>query len=101
MGKNSGIEWIESKCCLATHPEFGGCCCRCRYRLRALKHDRGPDIPDNTWACIVFAFMEGKRDAIAYIGDFEHGMCELFTALPWPLAEPTVLLPYPAHEKQV
>lgn len=90
-----------TKCCLETHPELGGCCCRCRYRLKALKqlHDSlGVDIPDDAWACIAFAFCEGE--GIAYIGSFEHGMCELFTTLPWPLAEPTVLLPYAAYEKQ-
>ena len=82
------------KCCLETHPEFNGCCCKCRYRLHALSHYRntGVPIPDGTWACIAFAFMEGED--IAYIGDFEHGICELFTPLPWPLAEPTIRLPF-------
>lgn len=72
-------------CCLETHPEFNGCCCKCRYRLRAETHCDvlSPELPDNAWACIAFAFMEGEP--IAYIGNFEHGMCELFRPLPWPV----------------
>ena len=74
-----------SKCVLETHPEHGGCCCRCRHRLQALKDSGGSpnfELPDNTWACIAFAFCQGEP--ITYVGDFEHGMCEMFTPLPWP-----------------
>lgn len=62
--------------------KHGECCCQCRFRLLALTHPCGGQIG---WACIAFAFMEGED--IAYIGDFEHGMCELFRALPWEKGE--------------
>ena len=79
----NGKDMTMADCCLKTHPEFGGCCCKCRYRLKALgQPGDGPILLANDWACIAFAFMEGEPTA--YIGDFEHGMCELFEVLPWP-----------------
>ena len=69
-------------CTLVTHPEHGGCCCKCRFRLRAFSH---PYQSLMGWACIAFVFAgnKGKGWDVAYIGDFEHGMCELFMPLPW------------------
>ena len=61
-------------CTLETHPEHDGCCCQCKYRLRTRSHPHGDQIG---WACFALAFMEGEN--IAYLGEFEHGMCELFT----------------------
>ena len=58
--------------------EYGRCCCQCKYRLEAHDHPMGSKTG---WACIAFAFEEGEP--IAYIGDFEHGLCELFRPLPW------------------
>ena len=72
----------KSPCCLETYPQFEGCCCKCCYRLKALNQLGDPlglVIPNDAWACIAFAFCEGE--GIAYVGDFEHGMCELFTPL--------------------
>ncbi len=74
-------------CTLKTHPEHGGCCCQCRYRLEALPQLGDPlkfYVPNKAWPCIAFALCEGE--GIAYIGDFEHGMCELFASLPWDAA---------------
>ena len=68
-----------SKCMLEKHD---GCCCRCKYRLEARDHPMGSKMG---WACIAFAFKGGEP--IAYLGDFEHGMCELFEALPWEIKE--------------
>ena len=67
-----------SKCMLEEHD---CCCCQCKYRLRALRHPDGIYTANDSWACIAFAFEEGEP--IAYIGDFEHGICELFRPLPW------------------
>jgi hypothetical protein len=61
--------------CALEHSETG-CCCTCKHRLRALSHDSFPSSEQIGWACIGFAFMEGED--IAYIGDFEHGLCELY-----------------------
>lgn len=61
------------ECVLESHPQYGGCCCQCKFRLRALDHQSDRQIG---WACVAFAFMEGED--IAYLGDFEHGICELF-----------------------
>jgi hypothetical protein len=44
--------------------------------MRAYDQETAKRIP-NQWICIAFAFKEGE-DA-AYIGDFKHGMCELYT----------------------
>lgn len=71
-GKESNV---MSKCLLEKH---GRCCCQCKFRLEAHDHPMGSKIG---WACIAFAFMEGEP--IAYIGDFEHGICEMFQPLPW------------------
>jgi len=66
-----------SKCVLIEKPEYGGCCCRCKYRLRLLEKQRTSGYSLQVgWACIVAFFDEGED--IAYKGDFEHGMCELF-----------------------
>ena len=67
-----GIE----QCQLLAHPEYNMCCCGCKFRLRAFENLH-PDTQIG-WACIAFAFMEGED--VAYIGDFEHGGCELYTA---------------------
>ncbi len=53
-----------------------GCCCRCKYRLR-LRDLRELGRGQIGWVCVAFAFMEGED--IAYQGNFEHGLCELFT----------------------
>lgn len=76
-----------NNCLLETHPEYGGCCCKCKFRLRAFAHSThsvSECIPGH-WICIAFAFYEGED--IGYVGDFEHGMCELFMSLPWSLDE--------------
>ena len=65
------------KCQLVEHQEFNSCCCKCKFRLRAMEHVFFPQRQRTGWACIAFAFMEGED--IAWIGDFEHGMCELYT----------------------
>lgn len=65
-------------CRLESYPNHGGCCCQCKYRLRAFDHDSFLRRAQMGWACIAFAFMEGED--IAYIGEFEHGMCELYEA---------------------
>ena len=63
-----------SKCWLEKHPKYKSCCCICKYQLRAFDNENPSE--QIGWACIAFAFEEGE--AIAYIGDFEHGLCELY-----------------------
>jgi len=65
---------MPEQCWVQKHPEYGSCCCQCKYRLRAIKHESDEQLG---WACIAFALCGGED--IAYIGNFEHGMCELFT----------------------
>jgi len=66
------------KCWVEKHPEYGGCCCKCKFRLRAFAQQTSDRIPD-TWLCVAFAFCEGE--AIGYVGDFGHGMCELYAGI--------------------
>lgn len=70
--------WMAS-CNLKRFP--GGasnqCCCICKWRLEAHMHKQFPHTEQFGWVCIGFAFMEGVP--IAYLGDFEHGLCELFS----------------------
>ena len=67
-------------CCLETHPEFGGCCCQCKYHVEDHSH---PDTDglrfsnQRGWICAGFLFCEGE--SIAFSQWPEHGMCELFT----------------------
>ena len=69
-GEGHGVtEKQVRKCWLEKH---GSCCCECKFRLRALDHETDESLG---YACV--AFMEWED--IAYVGDFEHGMCELFT----------------------
>ena len=56
--------------------KYRRCCCTCKYRLRAFAQ---PSTQIG-WACIAFVFEEGE--SIVYIGNFEHGICELFRARP-------------------
>ena len=56
----------------------GRCCCTCRWRLRALDQESFPrvGVVGKGWACVGWAFVEAEP--VAYIGDFEHGLCELY-----------------------
>ena len=65
-----------SNCQLEQHPEYGGCCCICKYRLRAIENK---SVQQFAWACIAFALVEDED--MVFIGGFEHGLCELFTAI--------------------
>lgn len=51
------------------------CCCNCKFRLRLLDHARFPHKHPVGWACAGFVFMEGED--VVFMGDFEHGLCEL------------------------
>lgn len=62
-----------------------GCCCQCHWRLTDHSH---PDTDGKSmsekrgYICIAFTQMEAMD--VAHSGWSEHGMCELFTALPVP-----------------
>lgn len=74
----------ESECWLTKHPEWAGCCCRCKYRLRLQDHDGFPaGRVLRGWVCIAFSQCEGEP--VAYLGDFEHGLCELYEGLSKPV----------------
>src|SRR3972149_8788462 len=68
---NTPKRFIE-KCWLRKHPEFHGCCCQCRFRLRAFAQATSTAM-QNSWICIAFA--EGAD--VAFVGNFQHGLCEL------------------------
>ena len=53
---------------------YSECCCQCKFRLRALR--KPPPFEQFAWACIACAIAEGED--VVYVGDFEHGICELF-----------------------
>ena len=65
-----------ARCELKKYPEYNRCCCVCRWRLEAHRHNAFPKKEQIGWVCVGFAFMEGEP--MAYLGDFEHGLCELF-----------------------
>lgn len=65
-----------NNCELKKHPESNQCCCECRWQLAAHWHDNFPSADLIGYACVGFAFMEGI--ATVWVGDFEHGLCELF-----------------------
>ena len=58
-------------CVLKTHPNLAGCCCQCKLRLE--------DLESDNYICLAPMTM---RERAALSGHSEHGMCELFTALP-------------------
>ena len=64
----------DYRCILDTHPELNECCCYCKYRVRTFAQGTGEQIG---WACIAFVFKEGED--IVFVGDFKHGICELFS----------------------
>lgn len=70
----------EIKCCLE---EWQGCCCQCRWRLTDYSHpltDGKNMLEKRGYICIAFTQMEATD--LAHSGWCEHGMCELFMALP-------------------
>ena len=64
-----------SECWLMKH---GRCCCQCKYRLRLLDHHCFPANQLVGRVCIAFSQCEGED--VAYLDDFEHGLCELYAA---------------------
>ena len=63
-------------CNLKKYPGQSQCCCICKWRLGVYAHEKFPRREPLGWVCVGFAFMEA--DPVAYLGDFEHGLCELF-----------------------
>src|SRR3989304_8940645 len=76
METNSARKRFTEECWLRKHPEFHGCCCQCRFRLRAFPQATSTAM-QNIWICIAFA--EGAD--VAFVGNFQHGICELFDAI--------------------
>lgn len=71
---------MNNKCCLETHPEFGGCCCQCIYRVQDCSHpdtDGGSIMKQRGWVCTGFLLSEGEPSVFSDWS--EHGMCELFS----------------------
>ena len=61
------------KCCLDP-PRNNDCCCVCTSRFEVKEHKTSKFVG---WGCAIPFFYEGTR--IMYLGDFEHGPCELCT----------------------
>lgn len=58
-----------SKCLLDSH--WKSCCCTCKYQV--LLRDNNTQLPVG-YGCAVW-FEEEK---LVYVGDFDHGVCELY-----------------------
>jgi hypothetical protein len=54
----------------------GMCCCNCALRFELHDHSKFPWSKREGWVCLGDAY---DKPRIAFAGDFEHGMCELYT----------------------
>lgn len=54
--------------------KYRECCCTCHHRLRVLEVTIGQK--QIGWACIVA--WDVYNEDIVYVGDFEHGLCEIY-----------------------
>ena len=54
---------------------FKSCCCGCVNRVELLDNDSNP-IEQTGWGCAAIFVIEGGA---IFIGDFEHGLCELWS----------------------
>ena len=71
------------ECVLETHPEWGGCCCQCKYHWGDYSHphtDGGSAMTQRGWVCVAFGFCEATPSAFSEW--CEHGLCELFERVP-------------------
>jgi len=64
----------KSKCQLVEHPQFNTCCCKCANRLKL--YDQFPNKSQVGWICVAAIY-----EQLAFVGDFEHGACEMFVAM--------------------
>jgi len=62
------------ECVLESHPKHGGCCCQCKLRVETIAQWTDNQVG---WACA--GPIKVHDENIVYVGEFEHGMCELFT----------------------
>jgi len=74
---------MSDECAL---PQFGGCCCKCRYRLTDYHHcTTSPALREKKGGCVCsevkgYICHPPEFDGRAYSGWSEHGMCEMFAA---------------------
>lgn len=70
---------MSDECVLISHPEFGGCCCVCKWHVPDFSDphtDGGSSTHQRGWVCVGFLMCEPDGGVLS--GWADHGLCELF-----------------------